>query len=147
VSGECGLVCRKKIQPWRDTGVEVRGPAVVDIEQAFAQAWATVGEPIPQHELVSRDTLAPAGDKALRVIATQPATTGMLRLGQLVAALAKNRLWLTDAYYAATPTDVQAIRAPSMSGTLVSLACFATKRHRKARKSAAYFELLCFFVA
>lgn len=114
-------VPEKNIQPWRDTGVEVRGPAVVDIEQAFAQAWATVGKPIPQHELVSRDTLAPAGDKALRVIATQPATTGMLRLGQLVAALAKNRLWLTDAYYAATPTYVQAIRAASMDGVDVRL--------------------------
>lgn len=26
----------KNIQPWRDTGVEVRGLAVADIEQAFA---------------------------------------------------------------------------------------------------------------
>jgi cardiolipin synthase len=29
----------KKIEPWRDTGVEVRGPSVADIEQAFAQVW------------------------------------------------------------------------------------------------------------
>jgi cardiolipin synthase A/B len=111
----------KKIEPWRDTGVEVRGPAVIDIEQAFAQVWATLGAPIPQDELASRDTLAPAGDKALRVVASQPATTGMLRLDQLVAALAKNRLWLTDAYYAATPSYVQAIRAAARDGVDVRL--------------------------
>src|SRR6185437_766506 len=33
----------KNIQPWRDTGVEIRGPAVADIERAFAQVWATMG--------------------------------------------------------------------------------------------------------
>ena len=48
----------KKIEPWRDTGVEVRGPAVADIERAFAQVWAMMGEPIPEQELISRDALA-----------------------------------------------------------------------------------------
>src|SRR5436309_2382091 len=36
----------KNIQPWRDTGVEVRGPAVADIERAFGQVWAMMTEPI-----------------------------------------------------------------------------------------------------
>src|SRR5205085_379249 len=47
VDGEIGFVAglcvghmwvgepKKKIAPWRDTGVEIRGPAVVDIERAF----------------------------------------------------------------------------------------------------------------
>ena len=35
------------IAPWRDTGVEVRGPAVADIERAFAQVWKAAGSPIP----------------------------------------------------------------------------------------------------
>ena len=89
----------KKIEPWRDTGVEVRGPSVADIERAFAHVWAMIGTPIPEHELARRDALAPAGDTALRVVASVPATAGMLRLDQLVAALARKRLWLTDAYY------------------------------------------------
>ena len=38
----------KKLDPWRDTGVEVRGYAVADIEQAFAQVWATLGAEIPR---------------------------------------------------------------------------------------------------
>src|ERR1043165_9736335 len=28
------------IDPWRDTGIEVHGPAVADVEAAFAEAWA-----------------------------------------------------------------------------------------------------------
>ena len=41
----------KHLDPWRDTGVEVRGPAVSQIEEAFAQIWALMGESIPQSEI------------------------------------------------------------------------------------------------
>jgi phosphatidylserine/phosphatidylglycerophosphate/cardiolipin synthase-like enzyme len=55
----------KKIEPWRDTGVKVRGPLVADIEQAFAKVWAVISEPIPKRELASRDALADEDDTAL----------------------------------------------------------------------------------
>jgi len=48
----------KKTQPWRDTGIEVRGPAVAEIEHAFAQIWATLGESLPTDELA--DDTAPS---------------------------------------------------------------------------------------
>jgi len=111
----------KGIEPWRDTGVEVRGPSVADIEQAFAHVWAMTGEPIPEREIASRDALAPAGATALRVVASEPATAGLFRLDQLVAAMARKRLWLTDAYYAGTTTYMQALRAAAMDGVDVRL--------------------------
>jgi len=111
----------KNIEPWRDTGVEVRGRAVADIERAFAQVWAIMGEPIPEDELVGRDLLDPAGDVCLRVVASVPSTAGLFRVDQLVAALARQRLWLTDAYYAATTTYVQALRAATQDGVDVRL--------------------------
>src|SRR5215471_13632102 len=37
----------KGIAPWHDTGVQIEGPAVADVEQAFARVWATMGEPLP----------------------------------------------------------------------------------------------------
>lgn len=111
----------KNIEPWRDTGVEVRGRAVADIERAFAQVWAMMGEPIPEDELVSRDLLDPAGNVCLRVVASVPSTAGLFRVDQLVAALARQRLWLTDAYYAATTTYVQALRAATKDGVDVRL--------------------------
>jgi cardiolipin synthase len=114
-------VPEKRIEPWRDTGVEVRGPSVADIEQAFAAVWTMMGEPIPEHELISRDALALAGDMTLRVVASMPATAGLLRLDQLVAALARDRLWLTDAYYAGTTSYVQALRSAAKDGVDVRL--------------------------
>ena len=113
-------VPEKKIDPWRDTGVEVRGPSVADIEQAFAAIWAMLGDPIPQNEL-SKDTPAPAGDISLRVVASVPATAGLFRFDQLVSALARSRLWLTDAYYAGTTAYVQALRAAAKDGVDVRL--------------------------
>ena len=111
----------KNIDPWRDTGVEVRGKAVADIERAFAQVWAMMGDPIPEQELISRDMLDPGGDVCLRVVASVPATALLLRVDQLVAALARQRLWLTDAYYAGTTTYVQALRAAAQDGVDVRL--------------------------
>jgi cardiolipin synthase len=111
----------RRIEPWRDTGVEVRGPSVADIEQAFARVWAMIGEPIPEREVVSRDSLSPAGATALRVVASEPATAGLFRLDQLVAAMARKRLWLTDAYYAGTTAYTQALRAAAMDGVDVRL--------------------------
>ena len=111
----------KKIEPWRDTGVAVRGPAVADIEQAFAHVWAMTGEAVPVTEVAQRDALAQAGDIAVRVVASEPATAGMMRLDQLVAALAKKQLWLTDAYYAGTSSYVQALRAAARDGVDVRL--------------------------
>jgi cardiolipin synthase A/B len=108
------------IPPWRDTGVEVRGPAVRQIEEAFAQMWALMGDPLPDKR-VAEDATAPAGETALRVVATIPNTAGLFRLGQLVAALARDRLWLTDAYYVGTPTYVQALRSAARDGVDVRL--------------------------
>jgi cardiolipin synthase len=111
----------KRIDPWRDTGIEVRGPAVAEIERAFEQTWDAIGSPIPDGERASAVPPGPAGTMSVRVVATVPATAGMLRLDQLVAALARKRLWLTDAYYAAMPTYVQALRAAAADGVDVRL--------------------------
>jgi cardiolipin synthase A/B len=111
----------KKIDPWRDTGIEVQGPAVVAIEQAFAEVWAMLGSGLPPTELLSQDALSLASNVSLRVVATLPATAGLFRVDQLVAALAKKRLWLTDAYYAGTTAYVQGLKAAAADSVDVRL--------------------------
>jgi len=110
---------KRKIEPWRDTGVEIRGSAVAKVEQAFARMWAMTGEPFPAVELV--ETTHPVGKMSLRIVATEPATAGMMRLDQLIAALARKRLWLTDAYYAGTAAHIEALRAAAKDGVDVRL--------------------------
>jgi cardiolipin synthase len=57
----------------------------------------------------------------MRVVATLPATAGMFRLDQLIAAMSRERLWLTDAYFAGTTPYVQALRAAARDGVDVRL--------------------------
>jgi cardiolipin synthase len=104
------------VEPWRDTGVEIRGPAVAEIEEAFAQVWAAVGGSLPEDELPHSDAIAPAGDVALRVIATAPSTAGIYRLDQLIAVMARKTLWLTDAYFVGVATYIQALLAAAADG-------------------------------
>jgi cardiolipin synthase len=94
---------------------------VADIEQAFAQVWAVTGTPLPADELPRAETIASTGDCALRVVSTAPHTAGLFRLDQLVAAVARQTLWLTDAYFVAMAPYVQALRAAAADGVDVRL--------------------------
>jgi cardiolipin synthase A/B len=109
------------IEPWRDTGVEVRGPAVADIERAFVRVWAATGEPLPEGELERNAAAHPAGGVRVRVIATEPYMGSLYRLDQLVAATARRTIWLTDAYFVGTTSYVQALKAAAMDGVDVRL--------------------------
>lgn len=112
---------KRGIEPWRDTGVEVRGPAVADIERAFAEVWAMMGAFLPEDDLPGADEIGWAGNMRLRVVAGVPAMASVLRLDQLVATLARKRLWLTDAYYAGLSTYVEALKAAARDGVDVRL--------------------------
>jgi cardiolipin synthase len=109
------------VEPWRDTGVEVLGPAVADIEEAFSDDWSAAGGPPADPPGRPADARPPAGDVAVRIVATVPNTAGLFRVDQLVAALARDTLWLTDAYYAGTTPYVQALRAAAQDGVDVRL--------------------------
>jgi cardiolipin synthase len=109
----------RNIEPWRDTGIQIRGPALVAIDAAFAHMWGMTGESLPHEARVGDST--EAGNTSLRIVASVPATAGMLRVDQLVAALARKRLWLTDAYYAGMPSFVQGLRSAARDGVDVRL--------------------------
>jgi len=109
------------IAPWRDTGVAIRGPAVRDMAVAFADNWARLGEGLPASLSVLHEVPAPAGDVALRVVATLPSTAGIYRLDHMIAAMAKTSVWLTDAYFVGTASYVQALSAAARDGVDVRL--------------------------
>jgi cardiolipin synthase len=127
VSGLCvGLMWvgdpRAGIEPWRDTGIEIRGPAVTELERAFAQMWAACGQPLSDEEFF--DSVSPVpedGDVALRIVASMPNLAGIYRLDQIIAAAAQETLWLTDAYFAGTTPYVQALSAAARDGVDVRL--------------------------
>jgi cardiolipin synthase A/B len=109
------------VDAWRDTGVAIEGPAIAHIERAFADTWAFAGGTLPPEELPSGDDIETQGEVELRVVATIPNTAGIYRTDQLVAALARQSLWLTDAYFLGTSSYVQALRSAAKSGIDVRL--------------------------
>ena len=109
----------RNIAPWRDTGVEIRGPAVTEIAHAFARTWALTGSPLPELHVIEEP--ARQGDVCMRIVASEPTTGSLLRLDQLVAGIARERLWLTDAYYSGISSYVQALRAAAKDGVDVRL--------------------------
>jgi len=108
-------------EPWRDTGVEIRGPAVADLEDAFAQVWDAIGTPLADNVFTPLDVIPSAGEVGVRVVASEPNTAGVLRLDQFIAAVASERLWLTDAYFVGTTPYIQALRSAARDGVDVRL--------------------------
>lgn len=111
----------RNIPPWRDTGVEIRGPIVADVIQSFSRAWAETGPKMPAEEVPLRDSIPLAGGIDMRVLGDSAATAGLYRLEQLIAVLAQKTLWLTDAYFVGTTSYVQALRGAAMDGVDVRL--------------------------
>lgn len=111
----------RNIPPWRDTAIAIRGPAVADIDNAFADSWKAMGTPIPRREMTRPKDEAPAGKLKAWVIAGRPDEMSLYRLEQLVAEIAETSLWLTDAYFVGTTGYVHALCGAARAGVDVRL--------------------------
>jgi cardiolipin synthase A/B len=110
----------KKREPWRDTGVEIRGPAVAHAERGFAESW----------KFCSGESLAapatdaagpPAGPVSLRIVLTEPFSAALFRTDLLVAAMARRTLWMADAYFIGHGPYVAALQQAAADGVDVRL--------------------------
>jgi cardiolipin synthase len=114
----------RNIPPWRDTAIEIRGPAVAHINAAFADSWAAAGsrhhrsQDIPPPSTLGADG---ADGVDVSVIAGRPDGMGLYRLEQLVAEIAGRSLWLTDGYFVATTVYVRALANAAKAGVDVRL--------------------------
>jgi cardiolipin synthase len=121
VSGKWLGDAKREIAPWRDTGVAVRGPAVAELVSAFGDTWSRLGAPLAEADARARMPCEAAGDIDVRVVATVPNAAGLYRLDQMIAAMAQDRLWLTDAYFVGIAPYVQALAAAARDGVDVRL--------------------------
>jgi cardiolipin synthase len=104
---------------WRDTAVEVAGPAAAVLDQAFARTWELAGGLLPDEDVAGR--VAPQGEAEVRVIGGEPGRERTYRVIELLAAGSINRLWITDAYLVAPPRLFQALRDAARDGVDVRL--------------------------
>jgi cardiolipin synthase A/B len=106
--------------PWRDTGVEIIGPAVSHAQAAFADTWRFAGPAL--NPAADRSESEPAsGNVNLRLIPTEPFTWSMLQLDLLVTAMARRSLWITDAYFLGHGPYVEALGRAATDGVDVRL--------------------------
>jgi len=111
----------KNMPPWRDTGIEIRGAGVADVERAFANIWETVGAPLDKNLLQARKNLPNAGNVALRVVEGVPASSHIYRIDQILAAGVRETMWITDAYFVGVPAYLQAIKDAAADGVDVRI--------------------------
>jgi cardiolipin synthase A/B len=97
------------IPPWRDTGVEFRGPVAAVIDRAFAKTWGTAGGFLPLDELPDPGQVRPVGNVAVRVVEGEPGRSRIYRISQFVSVGVERRLWITDPYFVLPPAMAEAL--------------------------------------
>ena len=102
--------------PYRDTAVSVRGPAVADIERAFAGTWNESGRPLPKDECLEASRIEAAGEADVRVVIQEPRRMRTLRMLELLTAGVQERLWVTDAYFLSMPILTQSLISTARDG-------------------------------
>ncbi len=107
-------------QPWRDTAVEIVGPAGRALDVAFADAWQAGGGSPPGAGEVEPD-VAVAGDKKVRVVATRPGEERVWRVIDLMLGVGAERIWVTEAYLAGPPRLFQVFEDAARDGVDVRL--------------------------
>jgi len=106
-------------EAWRDTMLRVCGPAATALDQAFADVWQQAGPSLDQEEL-SADP-PECGGCAVRVVGGVPFEGRIYRTTEVIAAAARERLWITDAYLVPPAPLYAALLDAAKSGVDVRL--------------------------
>jgi cardiolipin synthase len=93
----------RKPREWRESNVIVRGPAVNEMQQAFADNWQEADGPLlPATDFPTQEAKGPT--RAGFVSSTASAhLTRAERLTQLLIAAATKRVWIANAYFVPSP--------------------------------------------
>ena len=107
---------------WRDTQIEVRGPAVAEFQKLFFQSWQSQRCPPP----AKRKYMPPAkpvGDRIVRVIGSGPNDTTNLIYAEMLSAIsnARRTIHITMAYFVPNPELIEALIGRARSGVEVVL--------------------------
>ncbi len=88
-----------KEEEWRDDNVLVAGPAVRQMQLAFAENWQEADGPLLPPEEFPKVEKVEGGSPAAFVASTSGELTDAERMTLLTIATAKKRLWIANAYF------------------------------------------------
>jgi len=105
--------------PWRDTGVEIRGPAARAAALAFERLWGRIDEPIQHAEAAA--PMPTEGGTPVWLIEGEPGRARVYRTLHLAASRAAESIWITDAYFVAPRPLSEALAAAAQQGVDVRI--------------------------
>lgn len=93
-----GRARRRFADEWRDDNIRLQGPAVNDVQRAFAQNWQEAGgDLLPADEL---PPIAPVGEARVAFVSsTAGYVTDSERLLHLLIGSARRRIYIANAYF------------------------------------------------
>ncbi|MFL5451458.1 MAG: phospholipase D-like domain-containing protein [Myxococcales bacterium] len=108
-------------EAWRDSNVRVRGPAVLGMQQAFAENWQEATRKLLPVDAFP-DPERPGKVRAAFVTSTEHGVvTRNDRLTQLFLAAAHERIWVANAYFLASEPILQLLERKAREGVDVRI--------------------------
>ncbi|HVJ40936.1 MAG TPA: phospholipase D-like domain-containing protein [Dongiaceae bacterium] len=121
-SGSSGTSDGPIPQHWRDTDLQIEGPAVAQLSRLFARHWAEQkGPPIDQSHFYP--TVEPRGKDVIRVVGSQPSREISRYYVTLISAIrnAEKSIWLSAAYFVPSHEEKEALEEAAKRGVDVRL--------------------------
>ena len=123
-------------RPWRDTGVRIAGPAARDMMRAFERMWLQVrGESASKEASGTRTmTVASAEGGLVGIIEGVPGRLRLERGFHFQAAAAEQSIWIANAYFIPTPSELEALVLAAADGVDVRLLVPSRSDHPWVRR-------------
>jgi cardiolipin synthase A/B len=107
---------------WRDTDLEIAGPAVKELQRLFLRSWAKQSGPSLALPLATT-ALASGGEEIVRVLGSTPDDRLPLYYITLLSAIrnAEQRIWISAAYFVPTHEELEDLHEAAERGVDVRL--------------------------
>jgi len=130
---------------WRDTHIRIAGPAVEAFQKLFVGLWEMLDEPLAQPPYAPRNLKE--GDTLVRVLTAvggNGETSQIWVAYQAAAKVARERIWITQSYFAPDDELLEAIREAAARGVDVRIlvAGFSDSQVLLNASRAYYSDLL-----
>jgi len=109
-------------EQWRDTDLQIEGPAIAELQKLFLDHWTKQkGPPLDQSAMFP--TLEPRGNAVARVLGSTPDNETPLYYVTLLTAIrtAEKSVKITTAYFAPTKQEMEALTQAAKRGVDVRL--------------------------
>src|SRR5208283_4932265 len=126
--------------PWRDTDVQIEGPAVAEFQKLFLDTWnAQKGPKLPARNYFP--DLREEGNALVGVLGSTPGEANRITFIMYVAAItfAENSLHMTNAYFDPDHQTIEALEEAAKRGVDVKIILPGTTDSSMAQRAGEHF--------